>query len=374
MPRDAGGWAEEMLTSLQGERTAPEVDLPDGLSFSAVLGRVVRSGDWPDQAVSTYDKIIAALEAGEMTRAAALVDFFLDEADVIFGVFRNFIPDINEFMKMRGMTDGEIVEANRHVLSQLDLPDGRPFNSRVLWEELRGKVRHILLKCGAGDVAGALADLEPMKDTWRTIQDRDVDHAYGLITITVNRYGEEVLLGLWDHIIGSLFSMRYAKFDVSRFAWSDSLETNLYLAFEAMRGHLVGPGRRGNMEFEEDEDRYTFRFDPCGSGGRALRGDNEIEGTPPRVEPPFDYGVTKGKYDFAWNKKGVCYYCSNCCVVMQLKPIDAFGYPVRVVEPPTYPAKSEAKCTWHVYKDPTKVPDRYYEDVGRVKPERFGSE
>lgn len=374
MPRDASGWAEEMLTSLQAERTAPAVDLPDGLSFSAVLGRVVRSGDWPDQAVSTYDKIIAALEAGETTQAAALVDFFVDEADVIYGIFRNFIPDINEFMKVRGMTGEEIVEANRRVLSQLDLPDGRPFNSRVLWEEFRVKVRHILLKCGAGDAAGALADLEPMKDTWRMIQDRDVDHAYGLITLTVDRYGEAVLPDLWDHIIGPLFSMRYAKFDVSKFAWADSLETNLYLAFEAMRGHLVGPGRRGNMEFEEDEDRYTFRFDPCGSGGRALRGDNEIEGTPPRVEPPFDYGVTKEEHDFAWNKKGVCYYCSNCCVVMQLKPIDEFGYPVRVVEPPTYPAESEAKCTWHVYKDPTKVPDRYYEDVGRVKPERFGSE
>jgi hypothetical protein len=363
-----------MLTSIQAERGAAEVDLPEGLAFSPVLGRVVRSGEWPDQAISTYDKIVAALEAGDTKEAAALVDFFYDEADVIWAIFRNFIPDINEFMKARGMTDEEIVEANREVLGLLDLPDGRPFNSRVLWEEFRVQVREVLLKCGAADAAGALADLEPMKDKWRIIQDRDVDHAYGLITITARRFGEQVLPELWDHIIGSLFSMRYAKFDISRFPWSDSLETNLYLAFEAMRGHLVGPGRRGNMEFEEDEDRYTFRFDPCGSGGRALRGDNEVEGTPPRVEAPWGYGVTEGEYDFAWNKKGVCYYCSNCCVVMQLKPIDAFGYPVRVVEPPTYPAESEAKCTWHVYKDPTKVPERFYKDVGRTKPERFGSE
>jgi hypothetical protein len=93
-----------------------------------------------------------------------------------------------------------------------------------------------------------------------------------------------------------------------------------------------------------------------------------VEHTPPRTEPPFNFGVTKEKHDFAWNKKGVCYYCSNCCVVLQLKPIDAFGYPVRVVEPPTYPSNIAAKCTWHIYKDPANVPERYYEDVGRRKP------
>jgi hypothetical protein len=57
---------------------------------------------------------------------------------------------------------------------------------------------------------------------------------------------------------------------------------------------------------------------------------------------------------------------------MQLKPIDAFGYPVRVVEPPTYPSTSEAKCTWHVYKDPTHVPEGYYRAVGREKPANLG--
>jgi hypothetical protein len=38
------------------------------------------------------------------------------------------------------------------------------------------------------------------------------------------------------------------------------------------------------------------------------------------------------------------------------------------VEPPTYPDDREAKCTWHVYKDPANVPERYYTDVGRRKP------
>jgi hypothetical protein len=56
---------------------------------------------------------------------------------------------------------------------------------------------------------------------------------------------------------------------------------------------------------------------------------------------------------------------------MQKKPIEEYGYPVRVVEPPTYPDNANAKCTWHIYKDPRNVPERYYKDVGATKPEHL---
>ena len=62
--------------------------------------------------------------------------------------------------------------------------------------------------------------------------------------------------------------------------------------FEAMRGHLVGPERTGDFELIETEDRYILRFDPCGSGGRTIRGD-WIEDTPARMEPPYDWKVTE---------------------------------------------------------------------------------
>jgi hypothetical protein len=69
----------------------------------------------------------------------------------------------------------------------------------------------------------------------------------------------------------------------------ESLKTNVYLAIESQRAHLVGPGRRGNIEFKEDKERYTFRFDPCGTGGGILVG-YPTEGTPPRTEAPYGWG------------------------------------------------------------------------------------
>jgi hypothetical protein len=63
---------------------------------------------------------------------------------------------------------------------------------------------------------------------------------------------------------------------------------------------------------------------------------------------------------------------------MEEMPMDRFGYPVRVIDPPTYPDTDRdpavrQKCQWQMFKDPTKVPEEYYTRVGRTKPTTFGS-
>ena len=146
----------------------------------------------------------------------------------------------------------------------------------------------------------------------------------------------------------------------------------MYVAMEAMRAHLAGSERDGDMEFFEEDDRFGVRFAPCGSGGRTFTGD-AVEGTPPRTDAPYSWGVLEEEHDWAWRKKGVCYYCAHCCVILEQMPIDAFGYPVRVVEPPVRGQEGDDRCTWFMYKDPTQVPEHYYQRVGREKPSKFGS-
>ena len=41
---------------------------------------------------------------------------------------------------------------------------------------------------------------------------------------------------------------RYMPFDVRVTPYEETLDRNLYISLEAMRGHLVGPGRRGDIE------------------------------------------------------------------------------------------------------------------------------
>jgi hypothetical protein len=104
-----------------------------------------------------------------------------------------------------------------------------------------------------------------------------------------------------------------------------------------------------------------------------MRGD-EIEGTGSRVLQPYEFGVTKGKYDWAWNEEGICYYCAHCCLTLEKLPEERWGHPVRVVDPPKWGGSADAestqkKCTWTVYKSLEAIPEEAYRRIGHTKPQ-----
>jgi hypothetical protein len=94
------------------------------------------------------------------------------------------------------------------------------------------------------------------------------------------------------------------------------------------------------------------------------------------MEPPYNWSVSTEPYSWNHFTKGICHYCTHCIRLMEEWPMDRFGYPVRTVTPPVYRGTDEAgrpqKCTWEMFKDPTQVPESYYERVGRTKPAVFG--
>ena len=151
----------------------------------------------------------------------------------------------------------------------------------------------------------------------------------------------------------------------------------MLVACEAMRGHLVGPERTGDMELVELEDRFILRFDPCGSGQRTVRGD-WIEGTPAAHGAALRLDGDGGaRTPGTTATPGVCLYCAHCIVLMEEMPMDRFGYPVRVIDPPLYPDTNKdpnvrQKCQWQMFKDPTRCPRSTTTRVGRTKPASFG--
>jgi hypothetical protein len=342
------------------------------LEYSDTLRRRVRVGDWSEQQVGTLTRIREALEAGDRTRAADLAEYFLDEVEIIGGIYREWIPGIYAFLADQGLSDSETASLRADLMETLRLPDGRPFDADALWTQLVAQVNAFAGGCHGGEETADIDSVSEFKETWRRLHDRQVDHCYGLMDTLVRRFGEERLIDLYKVLLVPWFKTRYEQFDVSKVKWSDALEILMYVAIEAMRAHLAGSERDGDMEFFEEDDRFGVRFAPCGSGGLTFTGD-PAEGTPPRTDPPRSWGVLEGEHDWAWRKKGVCYYCAHCCVILEQMPIDAFGYPARVVEPPARGQPGDDRCTWYMYKDPTQVPEHYYERVGREKPDRFGS-
>jgi hypothetical protein len=346
------------------------------ISFVPAIGRRARVDRWEEQKISTYRKIREAIGDARWDEAARLMNYFVDEGRVCFGIYRQWIPDLNGFLRENGVSPEELEAANAGIVAKLTLPDGTPWDPYAQWDRFLTDVESTVRAIHREDAEGALELVDKAKETWRRCHDRDVDHTYGLMSEIVARFGESSIGAMWDKVIVPLFSWRYDKFDVDKASWDDALYTLMLVACEAMRGHLVGPERTGDFELIETDDRFILRFDPCGSGGRTIRGDT-IEGTPPRMEAPYNWSVSEEPHTWNHGQKGICHYCTHCIRLMEELPMDRFGYPVRVVDPPRYGARDAdgnlEKCQWQMFKDPTKVPEEYYERVGRTKPTEFGS-
>lgn len=327
------------------------------------LQRAIRADDWNGLAVGTYSRLVAAIARGDGDECAELAGFFVVEAGIIQDIYTQWLRDTRRYLLDKGMADDEVAREDAHALALACA--GRPeivADRNTAWSKIERIAAAIAANGGNAEAALRL------KELWRHLHDAQVDHICGLFDAVIRRFGEPALGEMYEGwVIGDWFAKRYQRFDVSRFTWEDAFPLIVYLTFESMHGHLAGPGRLGDLTFESFDDRVVFTFAPCGSGGRTVIGE-PLDGTPPRMDSPYRWKVLEGVHDFAWNTPGVCTYCAHCCVLTEKLPIEQFGYPVRVVDPPLYPNKGESVCRWTVYRSPELVPASVYERLGHSKP------
>jgi hypothetical protein len=344
------------------------------LTWSDALGKRIREGDWAEQAVSTYAKVEEAVKAGQWELAAQLVDYSMEEAKVVYVVYQVWTEGFLDWLRQESVGEEELAAELGRLRALLAFPDGEPYQPKPRWEALGATAGLLANRLRGFEIDGdaAIAATRELRELWRQLHDRGADFQAGLLTFVARRFGEPRLEDCYRHVLEPYLQERYRPFDVRERCYEETVYRNLYLSFEAMRGHLCGPGREGNLEFEEDDDRLVLRFDPCGSGGRMQRGD-AVEGTPSRAEPPYEFGVTQGRYDWAWNEEGVCYYCAHCCFALERWPAEQWGHPVRVVDSPLYPDESTGErpkqCTWTIYKSLEAIPPEAYERIGLRKPD-----
>jgi hypothetical protein len=351
--------------------TAPPVAT---LTWSDALGKRVRAGDWTEQAVSTYAKVEAAIGAGQWELAAQLVDYSMEEAKVVYVIYQVWTDGFLDWLRQEDVTEDELAAELVRLRRLLAYPDGEPYEPVQRWDALAVAAGLLgnRLRAFETDVDSAVAALGELRDSWRQLHDRGADFQAGLLTFVARRFGEARLEDCYRHVLEPYLQERYKPFDVRVQPYEETVYRNLYLTFEAMRAHLCGPGREGNLEFDEDDDRVVVSFDPCGSGGRMQRGDS-IEGTPPRAEPPYSFGVTQDEHDWAWNEQGVCYYCAHCCFALERWPAEQWGHPIRIVDSPLYPDETTGerpkRCTWTIYKSVEAIPPEAYKRIGLTKPD-----
>lgn len=222
-------------------------------------------------------------------------------------------------------------------------------------EELgRATIGQIEDAIDAGDAEQAKELLEYARNEWQVVHDMYVNWTWAFFTHVQREYGEEALEDVYRSVLGSYYRSRYDK------VMASDAETQLQLTLEGLRGHLMGPGRRGELDVVDEGKRWKILMEPCGSGGVGIQRLSAGEEPNPEL-----FGFSEKARDWTWGKENVCLYCGHCAFVNEILAIENYGHPMRVTE---YSGDADGHCTWYIYKDPEDIPAEYYERVGKTAP------
>ena len=92
----------------------------------------------------------------------------------------------------------------------------------------------------AAMAAAALVELAGVNEDWRRLHDRTADVMAGLLAYVAKLFGEAALEPCYRSVMEPYLQERYMPFDVRHTPYEETLDRNLYISLEAMRGHVLG--------------------------------------------------------------------------------------------------------------------------------------
>lgn len=112
-----------------------------------------------------------------------------------------------------------------------------------------------------------------------------------------------------------------------------------------------------SFRLEEDEEKLTFLCDVCPSGGRMIR-----EG---RYQGPNAALEIEGPRWLTYQRDSLPVYCAHE-PIMERASILRTGEPLFIVD--ASDNLGQVPCKTYLYKDPSNIPERFYQRVGLQKP------
>jgi hypothetical protein len=315
------------------------------LQYNEKLGRVIRLDDLDTLGISTQTLAEEAIDEGPFEEAIALVDYFHQEMRIMHQILVTWLTDIVGYLLEReGVQEPD-------ALSESLLHTWRSF---PLGEGLRERCRAAIEQ---GDAGRAKDFLDRMRLEFKDPHDVLVAWVQDLLTTIARRWGEEAVLDSILQTHQQIWGDRYERWDEM------TPHEKLALTVEGMRGgHLSGDRRRGDVELRDDGDRLTMVMGLCGSGGVLRTGDPETGRGP---HPFGEHGVNRQPHDWTWQKTGIPWYCTHCCIAMEWLPGRRRGRPLRPLDHVLDP---RAPSTWYVYKDEAATRAYHYPRTGLAVP------
>ena len=215
------------------------------------------------------------------------------------------------------------------------MPDKMIFTKDELEEMGKRNVDVLVEAIDAGDLDRAKYLAKRMHQECLAMHDALIDWITGILTFVGRRLGYETLhdahqegCRAWIEPLTEIF--RGA--DVRRRA---------VVLTKILRGHMMP------LSVEEDDEKFTFVLDPCGSGGRQIQAG--------KYEPPRDFLKIKTAQALSLGRENLPVYCSHH-LFEQLIPEEILGYPLFIVKPAE--KLGEGPCRFYLYKDPKKAAKR----------------
>jgi len=230
----------------------------------------------------------------------------------------------------------------------------RWFTDRELQEMARPTMDRAieLLAEGRGDEAAELCG--EMKHEWRFLHDAMAEQILGLISFIADRLGEDAVEQAWQALLEPMWHDRAGKILAQD---RRAIVKALAATWRAHSTSGVGP-MPGSFTITEDDEKFTFAMNPCGSGQRLVRLG--------RYEASPLYGFTREAHDWSYDREGFPLYCSHCSFMNESLPIKWYGMPLYPSVPPL--DYSSDPCTWYWYKNPDDIPEQYWRRYGATKP------
>jgi hypothetical protein len=234
------------------------------------------------------------------------------------------------------------------------MAEQRWFEEQELRDLSRPTMDRAIEALDAGDVAEGRRLCEEMKHEWRYLHDLMAAGILSLVTFVQERLGDDGVEEAWRY-----GNERGWRRDVEKIEALDRKEI-VYALAATWRAHSCsGTGANpGAFEIEEDDEKFTFRMNPCGSGQRLWRNG--------AYRGPDAMGVTKEAHDWSYGRKGFPLYCTHCSFMNEVQPIEWIGQPMYPSDPPD--DYDRDPCVWYWYKDAGAIPERHWTRYGLAKP------
>lgn len=224
----------------------------------------------------------------------------------------------------------------------------RFFSDAELRDMERRTVDRLCDAIDAGDAEKAKKIARRMYNEFLSMHDLYRNWVTATLSEVARRYGDQALDDVmvegvrawWKPIVQSLPKD------------PESLPARIKMFAAGLHGHLQP------LEISEDDEKVEIRMCPCGSGGRLIQegkyaGENAFH----TIKDPQP--LTYGRPDYP-------VYCAHE-YAMERVDIEENGKPFVVVEPAARLGRDY--CSLIIYKDPDKIPLKYYERIGMKKPE-----